>query len=247
MRWLPLFITIVMTISACAHVDTDSNKYRATILFFEGGTGKIYQNDPDQLINRTKYKLSKEGFEIEYMPLSFTNHLDRLTETHFQSIQKKINALKKKGYNHVWLMGISNGTLSVMNAGCNNIIGVEGLIIVNPRHNIHMHLDFRKVTLPILIITHEKDDSNLKHLTTENVKQIFPDSLLPDIIVLSGGHVGKGPQAEYLTQKWQHGLTGLENEFVKSVSDFIAKNQTTSGSIGCLKNTKLAQICDSLY
>lgn len=221
-------VLIFFAVSACAHVGVNSVEYQATILFFEGGAGNL-KTGPDWLINRCSYRLAKEGLRVEYMPLLFSNRMNRLTEQHFQSIQEKVDKLKKAGHRRIWLMGISNGTYSVMNAGCNRIRDVQGIIIINLcGGEIQNHLNFRNIRLPILIVTHEKDMSYMKNWTPEHLKYTFPNSSKADIIVFSGGVVGEGPQATHLSQRWQHGLRGLEKEFVKTVSDFIGTNQNNN-------------------
>ena len=114
-------------------------------------------------------------------------------------------------------MGISMGTFSVRNAGRRQVQGVEGLILINPPFNVRAEL----ITIPILIVTHEKDNSSMKTLTAEQIRNFYYQSPKAEIVIFSGGVVGSGPQATHLTQKYQHGLRGLETEFVQTVVQFI--------------------------
>jgi hypothetical protein len=61
----------------------------------------------------------------------------------------------------------------------------------------------------------------MKTLSSDMVQHIYRQSPKAEIVVFSGGVVGSGPQATHLTQKYQHGLRGLETEFVKEVVRFI--------------------------
>jgi hypothetical protein len=230
-RWRKGAIGIVLFLSGltgCATVDVDSANYRATILYFEGGTGEIRQGNPNMLINRCSVRFRQEGIIVDYMDVRHDRSpkgvLTRVTDEHFRKIQQKVDSLREDGHRKIWLMGISNGTLSVMYAGERQVKGVEGLIIINPRRDMYSPSDkdgvyakFSDITLPVLVIAHAQDNSNMKNLNKELVSQIFRKSPKAEAVALSGGVVGSGPEATYLTQKYQHGLRGLEAELVQTV------------------------------
>jgi pimeloyl-ACP methyl ester carboxylesterase len=235
MSWLKCSILIILYLSGltgCATVSVDSENYKATILYFEGGTGEILRGSQNKLINRCSVQFRQEGIIVNYMYVRQSESRGairtRTSLEHFKKIQEKVDSLKAEGHKRIWLMGISNGTLSVMHAGALQVENVEGLIIINPRKDMYspFHRDgvyakFSNITLPVLVITHELDNSNMKTLSSDMVQHIYRQSPKAEIVVFSGGVVGSGPSATHLTQKYQHGLRGLETEFVQEVVRFI--------------------------
>ena len=235
MNWFKCSTLIALCLtwfSGCATVNVDSGNYKATVLYFEGGTGEIRRGTQNRLINRCSAQFRQEGIIVNYIYVrhdrSIKGVLTRVRSEHYQKIQSKVDSLREDGNRKIWLMGISNGTLSVMYAGESQVRGVEGLIIINPRKDMYspFHKDgvyakFSYIKRPVLLVTHEKDNSNMKNLNQETVSQIFRQSPKAEIVTLSGGVVGSGPNATHLTQKYQHGLRGLETEFVQTVVRFI--------------------------
>jgi hypothetical protein len=235
MNWLKysLLVHIILVfIIGCASVSVDSENYKATILYFEGGTGEIRRGSQNKLINRCSVQFRQEGIIVNYMYVRQSESRGairtRTSLEHFKKIQEKVDSLKAEGHKRIWLMGISNGTLSVMHAGALQVEDVEGLIIINPRKDMYspFHRDgvyakFSNITLPVLVITHELDNSNMKTLSSDMVQHIYRQSPKAEIVLFSGGVIGSGPSATHLTQKYQHGLRGLETEFVQEVVRFI--------------------------
>lgn len=225
MRACLLIFVLVLAISGCAHVGVNSENYRGTILFFEGGDGTKKKN-PSMFIYRTGYRLKNEGFIVHPWWLNFPNRESRLSDKHATDIQAKVDALVKEGHQNIWLMGISNGSLSVMNAACRNINNVSGYILVNPVEQIFRRLEIKNIDRPILLAIHEKDAaSRLCGYNQDTLNALFRGSPNPKLVVFSGGRVGDTPEARGRTQYWQHGLMGLENEFVRAASDFINENR----------------------
>lgn len=220
-----LLFACLLSAIGCAGISTvGSENNKVTILYFEGGRGQIHHSSDNFLINRSKHLFSSKGINVTSMALDFPYpSLKRYTDRHFRNIQKKVNKLIDKGHNSIWLMGISMGSQSILHAGSNHIQGVDGLIVINPPSLI-LWGEMKKVKLPILGITHEEDYSPFKDLSVEDFKKIYSSSIRPEIVVFSGGHTGTGYEASRDTQKYQHGLRGLEQKFVNAVIDFIDSN-----------------------
>jgi hypothetical protein len=220
-----------------------SGDHKATILYFEGGSGRIHRNANTLLINRSMYYFTLHGIKISILGFDFPNkgrgkyQVARTTDSHFQAIQKKVNNLRENGNERIWLMGLSNGAISVTHAGASGIKGVKGLIAINPPRNIYNSfsrrgtiVDFSKITLPFLLITHEEDNGNFKGMSDKLFKLVFSSSMKPEMVVFSGGITGSSAEATHLSQKYQHGLRGLEEEFAQTVINFIDSNSAITES-----------------
>jgi len=216
-----------------------SDKNRATILYFEGGGGKIvhdsFNPSSGKLINRSDRYFLTSGISIAFMNLNFEYPSYkavslRYTQKHFLEIQRRVNGLLENGKTRIWLMGISMGSLSVLHAATNKIQGVEGLVIINPPTMIRWG-EMKKIELPILVLVHEEDGGPFKFTSNEDFKAICPSSKRPQLVTFSGGLTGKGVNATRLTQKYQHGLRGLEKKFVQTVINFIDSNVTSTTSV----------------
>lgn len=206
-----------------------SKDYKATILFFDGGSGNIRDcfgtNSENFLICRSVWYFSSSGIKMEDIPFNFPYpsikaQTLRIDDKHFNVIQKKVNKLRAAGHNRIWLMGISNGAISVLYAGERQVEGVEGLIAINPGASGRFN-NFIKITLPLLLITHELD-GGLTGYSEGIFKSLCPNSTRPQNTIFSGGVTGTSREAKGSTQKYQHGLRGLEKEFANVVINFIA-------------------------
>jgi hypothetical protein len=223
-------IACLFSIVGCAGTTaTDSETYKATILYFEGGSGQIKHFSENKLINRSSHYFRSQGIIIKYMALnlpwpSFKGFIERYSASHFHKIQKKVNSLIEKGHSSIWLMGISMGVISVLNAGANHIQGVEGLVVINAPDTGLRWGELKKIKLPILAVTHEEDAGPLKDLSADDFKKHFKSSIRPEIVIFSGGVTGTSREANQFTQKYQHGLRGLEQQFAQAVIDFIDAN-----------------------
>jgi hypothetical protein len=207
----------------------------ATIIYFEGGDGKVL--DPSSrvahynLINRSMHYFRQKGIRIickdYYIPESKI-HKVRGSKKHFDEIQKTVNRVRQSGHKNVYLMGLSNGTYSVMYCGTKDIKGVDGLISINapreaysPQTRNGILIDYKMIKLPFLMVTHEYDNGMYKGWSPSFFSSIFSSSVMPRLVVLSGGRIGGTAEATHLSQRYQHGLKGVEKEFVQTVYEFI--------------------------
>ncbi len=226
--------TCVFYIGCSGLIPVGSKDHKATILYFEGGSGKIKRigdrGSENKLICRSVRYFSSAGIKVKYMPfnlpISASGAISRTRKDHFYTIQKKVNQLREAGHKHIWLMGISRGAISVTNAGAKQIKGVEGLIAINPGAGYYLG-DFNKIALPFLLITHELNEWTTGFSENE-FKRRYSNSSRPQNTIFSGGRTGTSRMATVLSQKYQHGLRGLEKEFANVVIDFIT---TTPESI----------------
>ena len=89
-------------------------------------------------------------------------------------------------------------------------------------------------TVPIIERAFESDSWHIPVLNMEGEKiaDIFADYICPNSIraknaIFKGGLVGTSREARGSTQKYQHGLRGLEKEFAEVVIAFIFADSNT--------------------
>lgn len=217
-------ILVFFCIGCIGYLPVGSKEHKATILYFEGGSGKIKRvgdyGAKNRLICRAGSYFPSAGIKLMYKPCKFRTQGARISKKHFNDIQKTVNRLKSKGHNNIWLMGISNGAISISYAGENQIQNVEGLIAINPgaggRYNY-----FSKIKLPFLLITHERDGGIKGYSPDFFSKYVCRNSVRAKNAIFKGGRVGTSREALGASQKYQHGLRGLEKEFYEVVKNFI--------------------------
>jgi len=208
------FIIIVLSLILLQGCSTlpkyKTQNYKGTIIYFEGGSGKIARigdrNADRKLINRCSNYFHLAGFEIVFKEFNFQSTMDRITKEHFNTIQMKVFNLISSGHRNIWLMGISNGGISVMYAGGRQIKGVEGLILINSAGVRNDRL--KEISLPLLYISHERDGL-FPGYTPKNFQSICLNSIRPQLSIFKGGIIGSSVEATRATQKYQHGLRGL--------------------------------------
>ena len=225
-------------------IPTGSKEHKATILCFTGGGGHFDKSWKGGTYGRSKYYFTSQGIKMEALSFDFpkgrTAQVARTTESHFQVIQKKVNDLRRSGHKRIWLMGLSNGAISVWGAGASQIKGVEGLFAINPPsgaigierfpsgyinyRSINLLVDLDEITLPVMVMVHEKDGNVWPHLTEDFIKQLFSSSKRVEIVMFSGGRIGTSIEATRKTVEFQHGLRGLEKEFAQTAINFIDSN-----------------------
>jgi len=247
-NWM-IALTCFLLLVRCTSVGiirTGSEEHKATIIYFKGGNGHINPNATGGLFYRWRPYFTSQGIIWTFLSFDFPRspqgQMARTTASHFKVIQKKVNNLRKEGHENIWLMGQSNGGISVMYAGASQIKGVKGLIAVNPASIIlgiqrsstgilnlnpramSLLIDLNEITLPIMLIVHEKDWNTWSDLTEGFFKQLFSSSKKAEIVMFSGGRTGTSPEATHLSPDYQHGLRGLEEELAQAVINFIDSN-----------------------
>lgn len=223
-------LACLLQIGCVGSIRGGSKDYKATILYFEGGSGRIKKiggkGADSKLICRSAHYFHSAGIKINYLPFNFRYQWERLNKKHFNKIQQSVDKLRTNGHTNVWLMGISNGAISVSYAGENQIQGVEGLIAINPgaggRYN-----DFSKIKLPFLLITHENDGGLAGYQPNYFTKYICPNSIRAENAIFKGGKIGFSRGTKGQTQRYQHGLRGLEKKFVEVVKEFILSDSNS--------------------
>ena len=136
----------------------------------------------------------------------------------------------------VWLVGISNGSLSATSAAANlGKIGPDGIVltssvsvehILSGQRNAHPYWAAKidQIDVPVLIVHHKNDGCS--HSPYEAIqKSLVSFSKAPKInfITMEGGFAKGNPCADGF-----HQFVGIEAETTKQIADWIKANITSS-------------------
>jgi len=102
------------------------------------------------------------------------------------------------------------------------------LILINPGAGGRLN-NYKRISLPVLLITHELD-GGMKGFTAEEFKRVCPKSVRAKNSIFRGGVTGISREATGSSQKYQHGLRGLEKQFVEVVVSFIVTTPSNTNS-----------------
>lgn len=215
---------------------------KAVVVLFQGGGGSIGVTGSKEKawIQRDKAflsggadRFSKNGLVVAVVDApsdrSDLNGGFRNSAEHNQDIKKLVEFLRKDNLNlPVWLIGTSNGSLTVTGASiAMNDAPVAGVVLTSTVTEEHAwsigqkfvhpvyRADLTKVNVPVLIVHHKLD--RCKHSLYQPVEALtkaFPNSKKVELITVEGGSDNSDP-----CNGGYHQFLGQEQE----VTDLIAK------------------------
>ncbi len=220
---------------------------KAVVVLFQGGGGNIGVTGSKEKawIQRDKAflsggadRFSKNGLAVAVVDApsdrSDLNGGFRNSAEHNTDIKKLVEFLRKDNSNlPVWLIGTSNGSLTVTGASiAMSDVPVAGVVLtstVTEEHGwsigqkfIHpvYRADLTKVTVPVLIVHHKLD--RCKHSLYQPVEALtkaFPNSKKVELISVDGGSDNSDP-----CNGGYHQFLGQEQEVTDMISKWILAN-----------------------
>lgn len=220
---------------------------KAVVVLFQGGGGNIGVNGSKDKgwIQRDKAflsggatRFSKNGLAVAVVDApsdrSDLNGGFRNSAEHNQDIKTLVEFLRKDNPNlPVWLVGTSNGSLTVTGASIalsdTQVAGVVLTSTVTEEHPwsigqkfVHpvYRADLTKVNVPVLIVHHKND--RCKHSLYQPVEALtkaFPSSKKVELISVEGGSDNSDP-----CNGGYHQFLGQEQEVTDMISKWILAN-----------------------
>lgn len=203
---------------------------KANVILFPGGDGIVgIKNDgsaenPNHTFTRSMTLWAGHGINAILFdtPGGLGDHgAQRNSTDHLKRISAVIMFLKKKNGLPVWLIGHSNGTLSVsnyINASPENENKVDGLAVLGTERSAEFT---RQMKLPILAVHHLHDGCRFTPIEA-SIQVINAAKLTApraELIKLDGGREESKP----CKAKSRHGFLGIEDELIARISSFIRK------------------------
>jgi pimeloyl-ACP methyl ester carboxylesterase len=206
----------------------------ATVILFPGGDGVVGIRDngtadrPGHTFTRSMNLWENQRINAVLFDTPDglgTNGELRDDTDHINRISSVISYLRRKSSLPVWLVGHSNGTLSVasyMNASPENEKNVSGLVILGTEHKVAFK---RPVKLPILAVHHNQDGCNVTpmYASVKVIAAAKATSPLSELIRMDGGRQESAP----CKARSYHGFLGIEDELIARVGAFVRKGSAT--------------------
>jgi len=212
---------------------------QATLVFFNGGRGGFRYDaaantlPPNIGLNQTFLIRSRELFQKAGFNVALVgNARDRADQDlayrksveHSRDIRDVLLRLKQLAPGKLWLVGTSNGTVSVANATIANADLVAGLVltasITNPKNeNKVQSLKLGDIRVPTLVLHHSRDGCRL--CPPEYARDILSglrNAPRKELIMVSGGSGASGDPCYGLHH---HGFIGQEAEAVDRIASWI--------------------------
>lgn len=159
----------------------------------------------------------------------------RTSEEHAKDIRAVVEHVKNKLNVPVWLVGMSAGGLSVGNYATRDTGLIDGLVFASavtfiPKGlllsdtltNGILDMDFRKFSLPVLVLAHKGDDCNQSPPgNSAPIAARFPASRKTEVVFFEGG---SPPKSDACLALSPHGFWGIEDKVFDALIAFIKSN-----------------------
>lgn len=218
----------------------------AVVMLFAGGKGALGLKNAAQMtwgknnfLVRSRDMFAAENFVVAVLDApsdrqNGMNAIFRMSSAHASDIDAVATYLKKEYKLPVWLVGTSMGTFSAAN-GAIGAKHVDGLVLTStvtrarPNWKIaSSHRDgvasmaLRKVTAPVLIVSHKKDGCSITPASdAPKLSARLTGAKKTETILLAGG---SPPRSEPCKAQSQHGYLGIEEKAVDAIGRFIKAN-----------------------
>jgi len=209
----------------------------ATVVLFPGGDGIVGIRDdgsadrPGHTFTRSMNLWEKQRINAVLFdaPDGLGRHGElRDDADHVDRITAVISWLRSRSNLPVWLVGHSNGTISVasyLNAAPGNEKNVAGLAVLGTEHSVAFK---RPVKLPILAVHHNQDGCNVTPISAsvrviDAAKATSPRA---ELVRMDGGRQESAP----CRARSYHGFLGIEDELVSRIGAFVRKGSAPAAA-----------------
>ena len=155
----------------------------------------------------------------------------RLSATHAAELQGFINAAQNRWGKPVWVVGTSNGSISAVTAGgfLPALAGVRGVVLTSPVTNLTLgtqptfNLYASRITVPTLVVWHQDDHCSFSPPAgSAALFTQIPSADKASRTFERGHSVATDPCGGFS----EHGYAGIEEEVVKTIAEFIHRDET---------------------
>ncbi|MBC7962838.1 MAG: hypothetical protein H7Y05_07830 [Steroidobacteraceae bacterium] len=147
----------------------------------------------------------------------------RESAEHAEDIAALISYLKQQGYQRIFLVGNSRGTLSATSLGTRlKDSRLKGVILTSSLEydNFLRWLPLEKMKLPVLMVHHRDDNCRVSSFQeAEKTRDALRRHTSVDFSEINGGAYPRSAPCDNLSA---HGFFGIEDKVVKVISDWVA-------------------------
>ena len=208
---------------------------------FEGREGSFFSVSPDDgsikkesnsFLLRTIDQFADRGFSVAVMnpPSDKNNRMSddyRTSKEHVEDVSKIIGVLNDKGFDAIYLISTSRGTLSASYLGANlKHKSVKGVILTSTNVNLVKWTPISDIEYPTLFVQHKDDGCKAcQYRDAVALSKRLKRSPRVDFISVEGGNEPKSGPCGGLSA---HGYFGIETRVVDAISNWISDRQKES-------------------
>jgi len=187
------------------------------VLFF-GENGRA--NVPNILGRAIPLFLAK-GLPVVVVDAAFYSHSSRAKPEHAEDIRKVIEYLGVRGFESIYLVGTSNGTISVAYIGSRlQDEKIKGLVLTGAQsYYITKHAPIERTPYPVLFVHHKYDDCpDNSYDEAVKLSKKYVNSSKVDFVTVNGG---KNEQPYPCFDMSYHDFWQRDFEVAQTITDWV--------------------------
>ena len=204
-------------------------KPKAAVILFAGGGGTIGIQSDGSIVSdgnflvRSRERFVKHGYMTAVFdaPSDQTTLRDNRTESwHVWDVATVVAYIKKRYGLKVWLVGTSRGTMTVGYVGAKINKFIDGVAFTSSMDDV-VNLPIASITVPAFVLHHADDDCFVTQpVSAKDIVKGLKKSTKTKLVYLKGGI----DQGRSCGAQAYHGFNGIEDQAVKTITDFIDDN-----------------------
>ena len=187
------------------------------VLFF----GKNGRANVPNILGRASPLFLKKGLPVVIVDSAFYRLSSRTRPEHLEDMRKVVEYLESRGFESIYLVGTSNGTISVAYIGSLlNDAKIKGLVLsATQSYYIKKHVAVERTPYPVLFIHHRYDDCpDNSYDETVKISKKFTGSPKVDFVTVNGG---MNEQPISCSDMTYHDLWKREKEVAQTITDWV--------------------------
>ena len=200
------------------YFETPATPSDTILILFFGANGRA---TVPNILSRTAPIFVGKGLSVVIVdePLFFQS--SRASPEHLEDIRKVVEEIGAHGFKRIYLVGTSNGTISVAHAGSHlRDERIKGLVLsATQSYYIRKHVPIEQTSYPVLFIHHKFDDCPINSYEEAlQLSQKYVHSPRVDFVTMNGG---ENEQPYPCSDMSYHDFGEKEKEFAQLVSDWV--------------------------
>ena len=200
------------------YFETPATPSDTILVLFFGASGRA---TVPNILSRTAPIFVGRGLPVVIVDEPLYFHSSRATSEHLEDIRKVVEEIGGHGFKQIYLVGTSNGTISVALAGSHlRDERIKGLVLSGTQaYYIKKHILIEETPYPVLFIHHKFDDCFFN--SYEEVLQLskrYAHSPQVDFVTVNSG---ENEQPYPCSDMTYHDFWKREKEFAQAITDWV--------------------------
>jgi len=202
--------------------ETPATASHTILVLFFGANGRA---KVPNILNRTAPIFVGKGIPVVIVDEPLRSQSSRATPEHLEEIQKVVDYLGARGFESIYLVGTSNGTISVAHAGSHlQDERIKGLVLSGTQaYYIKKHIPIERSPYPVLFIHHQYDGCPFNsHEEALQMSKKYVNSPRVDFVTVHGGG---NEQPSPCFDMTYHDFWEREKEVAQVITDWVLGKQ----------------------